>query len=60
MLARKGGLRRGLTMARATDILFVLLSPDLFEALEIGRGWSAADCNRWLAEVLSQQLLPGA
>jgi len=58
LLAAKGGLRRGLTMARATDILLVLLSPDLFEALEIGRGWSAADCDRWVVGVLSQQLLP--
>ena len=58
LLARKGGLRRGLTMARATDILLVLLSPDLFDALENGRGWSAVDCDRWVVEVLSQQLLP--
>jgi AcrR family transcriptional regulator len=60
MLARKGGLRQGLTVARATDILFVLLSPALFDALASGRGWSFAECTRWLVEVLSQQLLPGA
>lgn len=59
LLARKGGLRQGLTVARATDILFVLLSADLFEALASGRGWSFAECKRWLGEVLSQQLLPG-
>jgi AcrR family transcriptional regulator len=59
LLARKAGLRRGLTVARATDILFVLLSPDLFDALARGRGWSVAECDRWLVEVLSQQLLPG-
>jgi hypothetical protein len=44
-------------MARATDILLVLLSPRLFEALAIGRGWSVAECNRWIVEVLSQLLL---
>ena len=60
MLTRKGGLRPGLTVARATDILFVLLSPALFDALASGRGWSLAECTRWLVEVLSQQLLPGA
>lgn len=59
LLARKGGLRRGLTVARATDIMFVLLGPDLFDALASGRGWSFAECKRWLVEVLSQQLLPG-
>ena len=60
MLARKGGLRQGLTVTRATDILFVLLSPALFDALASGRGWSFAECTRWLVEMLSQQLLPGA
>jgi Transcriptional regulator len=58
-LARKGGLRQGLSVARATDILFVLLSADLFEALASGRGWSFAACKRWLVDVVSQQLLPG-
>jgi AcrR family transcriptional regulator len=57
MLVRKGGLRPGITVARATDILLVLLGPQLFDALANGRRWSVAECNRWLVEVLSQQLL---
>lgn len=57
LLARKGGLRQGLSVARATDILFVLLSPEFFDALAGGRGWSVAQCKRWLVEVLSQQLV---
>jgi AcrR family transcriptional regulator len=57
-LAAKGGLRQGLTAARATDILLVLLGPQLFDALESGRGWSPTATNRWVVEVLSQQLLP--
>jgi len=57
-LAAKGGLRQGLTVARATDILLVLLGPQLFEALESGRGWSPAETDRWAVGVLSQQLLP--
>lgn len=57
LLARKGSLRRGLTVARATDILLVLLGPQLFDALANGRGWSVAECDRWIVEVLSQQLL---
>jgi AcrR family transcriptional regulator len=56
-LAAKGGLRQGLTVARATDILLVLLGPQLFDALESGRGWSPVETNRWVVEVLSQQLL---
>jgi AcrR family transcriptional regulator len=58
MLASKGGLRPGIRVSNATDILFVLLGPQLFDALANGRGWSVAACNRWLVEVLSQQLLP--
>jgi AcrR family transcriptional regulator len=57
MLARKGGLRSGIRVARATDILLVLLGPQLFDALANGRGWSVAECNRWIVDVLSQQLL---
>ena len=57
MLVRKGGRRPGIRVARATDILLVLLSPQLFDALANGRGWSAAECKRWILEVLSQQLL---
>jgi AcrR family transcriptional regulator len=59
ILARKGGLRAGIRVARATDILLVLLGPQLFDALANGRGWSVAECNRWIVEVLSQQLLAG-
>src|SRR6476661_5378262 len=44
-LAGKGGLRQGLRVARATDILLVLLGPQLFDALENGRGWSPAETN---------------
>ena len=57
VLVRKGGLRPGMRVARATDILLVLLGPQLFDALANGRGWSVAECNRWIVEVLSQQLL---
>ena len=57
MLVRKGGLKPGIRVARATDILLVLLGPQLFDALANGRGWSVAECNRWIVDVLSQQLL---
>jgi AcrR family transcriptional regulator len=57
MLARKGGLRPGIRVARATDILLVFLSPQMFDALANGRGWTVAESNRCIVEVLSQQLL---
>jgi len=58
LLARKRGLRRGLTVARATDILLVLLGPEVVDALSSGRGWSAAASDHWILELLSEQLLP--
>jgi AcrR family transcriptional regulator len=59
-LARKNGLRRGLTLARATDILLTLYSAELFQMLTAERGWSLAEYRQWLLDVLGQQLLPTA
>jgi AcrR family transcriptional regulator len=57
MLATKrGGLRKGLTVARGLDILLVVLSNDTVHALK-ARGWTDAQIRRWLEDVLSQQLL---
>lgn len=58
-LARKpGGLRLGLSPAGATDIVVVLFSAELYQALAVGRGWPHARCIDFFREVLSAQLLP--
>lgn len=58
LLAKKeGGLKRGVTVARATDVLLVLSSGETWHALRAGRGWTQAECRRWLVQVLEQQLL---
>jgi AcrR family transcriptional regulator len=58
LLRRKnGGLRHGLTEPRATDILAVVLGTEMYHALVSGRGWSPAECRRFLIDVLTQQLL---
>ncbi len=57
LLSRKGGLRDKLTAPRATDVLFVVLSPETYDAL-VRRGWSKAQCKRWLTETLTRELLP--
>jgi AcrR family transcriptional regulator len=57
-LARKAGLRPGLTVARATDILLVLFSGSTYHAMAAGRRWSPAECTRWFTDLLAQQLLP--
>lgn len=56
-LANKGGLRRGLSPRVARDILLTLLSADTYQRLAADRGWSVAECRRWLHDVLRQQLL---
>lgn len=55
---KRGGLREGLTPSRATDVMLVLFSAQTYQAL-IERGWSRAQCRRFLIDVLSQQLLGG-
>lgn len=58
MAGKKGGLRPGLTSAKAADILVVLFSADLYQSIRTGRGWSASRTAAFLRELLSGQLLP--
>ena len=51
------GLRRGLDVERATDILWSLNHPDVWLLFVGKRGWSADEFERWLRETLSAQLL---
>jgi AcrR family transcriptional regulator len=53
-----GGLRAGLSIAEAADVLWATNSPDLYVLLTIGRHWSGARYERWLAETWQRLLLP--
>lgn len=55
-LARKRGLRPGLGVARARDLLLILLSGEVHGQL-VARGWSRADCYDWLLALLGHELL---
>jgi len=59
-LRGKGQLRAGLTEDRATDVLYTLNHPTLYDML-VGRlGWSAEQYESWLTATLIEQLLaPG-
>lgn len=59
-LAKKGGLRRGVSVRHATDILLTILSAETYQQLtsDRGCGWSPAKCRKWFNELLGQQLLP--
>jgi hypothetical protein len=51
-LAKRKALRRGLTVANATDILWTLNHPDVWLLLHDDRGWSAKAFEAWLVEAL--------
>jgi AcrR family transcriptional regulator len=57
-LARAGALCAELRERDAADIIHVLMSPDVYHLFVTDRGWSPARYERWLKDVLVQQLLP--
>ena len=58
-LAALGALRPGLTAGRAFDIVCVLNSLHNYVELTANHGWTAQDWERWLVQVLSEQLIGG-
>jgi AcrR family transcriptional regulator len=50
-------LRRGLTVARAADVLWTLNHPDLWLLLVGERGWTPDEWERWFSETIRSQLL---
>lgn len=58
-LEAKGALAAGLDVTRATDILWTLNHPDLWQLLVGARGWTPARYERWFDETIRAQLLSG-
>ena len=58
-LADGRGLRRGITLQMAGDVLWTYSSPELYELLVLRRGWSAEDYGAFIAEAMIAALLPG-
>jgi AcrR family transcriptional regulator len=56
-LRRSGHLRPGITVQRATDILFAASSPEMFELLVMRCGWDLARYARHLEDTLGAALL---
>jgi AcrR family transcriptional regulator len=59
-LAAKQALRSDLDVDRATDILWTLNHPDLWQLLVLQRGWAPAEYERWFADTACAQLLRSA
>jgi AcrR family transcriptional regulator len=58
LLARTGALRPKLRERDAADIIHVLMSPEVYRLLVHDRGWDPERYERWLKEILIDQLLP--
>jgi hypothetical protein len=56
-LHAKGALRAGLDVKRATDILWTLNHPDLWQLLVADRGWTPDEYEQWFADSACSQLL---
>lgn len=56
-VAERDNLRTGLDRARATDIVWALNSPDVYQLLRGARGWSHDDYENWLGRSLVDALL---
>jgi len=56
-LARKGGLRPGLSETRATDIMWAIANPTMYHRLVTERRWAPTEYERWLAQLLACSLL---
>ena len=57
-LKRQGQLRAGLSVRKASDIIWALATERSYLALVRDRGWRAEDYEDWLSEQLAAALLP--
>lgn len=55
-LVTKPGVRQGMTAAYAADVLFGLLSPELYLVFVRDRGWSPAEWESWALDTVRAQL----
>ena len=58
IVAPRGTLRPGLSVAAAADTLYAVGSPESYRLLVRDRGWSPARFERWYADTLIRLLLP--
>ena len=56
-LDRKGALKPGLDLDRATDILWTINHPAVWQLLVRDRGWTPEDYEQWTADAACSQLL---
>jgi AcrR family transcriptional regulator len=57
LLADRGVLKPGVSVDEATDVVFALLSIEIYLLLTGSRGWTPAHWERWTAATLASSLL---
>ncbi|TQN43608.1 TetR family transcriptional regulator [Blastococcus colisei] len=57
VLDAKGALRPGLTVDEAADILFALISLEIYVLLTVERGWAPEQWERWAGRTVSDAVL---
>jgi AcrR family transcriptional regulator len=57
-LAERGYLRDGVSVERATDVLWTCSSVEIYELLVLKRGWSPEEFVQFVADVMIDALLP--
>jgi AcrR family transcriptional regulator len=57
-LARAGALRSGLRERDAADIVYTLMSPEVYRLLVVDRRWPPKRYERWVTQTLVECLLP--
>ena len=53
-----GGVREGITVQEAGDVLFTVSSPEMYELLVSRCGWSIERYSRYVRETITHALLP--
>jgi AcrR family transcriptional regulator len=56
ILAAKRPLRSSMNQPAALDVFFALLSPELYQALVVGRGWPDDRWREWMTRTLEETL----
>ncbi|ABW12426.1 transcriptional regulator, TetR family [Parafrankia sp. EAN1pec] len=56
-LAQLGVLRPGLTVRRASDLLWALTAPELFHRLTADRGWTPDEFEDWIVRAMADAVL---
>jgi AcrR family transcriptional regulator len=57
LLASRRGLREGLSVERASDLIWTLTALAVHDLLVVERGWSSEQYQRWLTDVLTRELV---